>query len=494
MSTLKDLENVISMARRQAANTNGAELREVEELSAAVRRDPVDVQESIPGIIGEESEGDSDVRTTSVSMSGAENRLYQGDNLRLMKTLLEDDTVRGRIRMIYLDPPFYSKANYDAVVKVGKKNVRHPVYDDRWKAGLYYYLRQLTARLLLMRELLAEDGLIWLHLDWHVVHYAKVIMDEIFGESNFVNEIIWTYKSGGSSKRRFARKHDNILVYSKRPNRYQFFPLKEKSYNRELKPYHFKGVEEFRDETGWYTMVNMKDVWPIDMVGRTSAERTGYATQKPEQLLRRIIASSTKEGDLVADFFCGSGTLPAVAAKMGRRFLACDNESLAVESTLCRLSEIGCGVRVFAAEEKGKTETSRPRLEAEVRMVRKNKEFTGRKIVQLTLSGLREHRLARKMDRPSKDAVREAERSDPLELVGSWSVDYDFDGTVFRPDEIFIRRGDVLEIQTERIDDGTIGTILVRVVDVMGNVCYSSPAENSTEGCRPTENSTAESG
>ena len=106
-------------------------------------------------------------------------------------------------------------------------------------------------------------------------------------EKNFVNEIIWTYKSGGSSKKHFARKHDTILVYSKTDKYYLSLP-KEKSYNRGLKPYRFKGVEEFQDETGWYTMVNMKDVWNIDMVGRTSAERTGYATQKPEALLSSL--------------------------------------------------------------------------------------------------------------------------------------------------------------------------------------------------------------
>lgn len=103
-------------------------------------------------------------------------------------------------------------------------------------------------------------------------------MDEIFGEDNFVNEIIWHYKSGGSGKRHFSRKHDTILVYSK-TKKYYFLPDKEKSYNRGFKPYRFKGVKEYKDDMGWYTMVTMKDVWNVDMVGRTSSERTGYATQ-----------------------------------------------------------------------------------------------------------------------------------------------------------------------------------------------------------------------
>lgn len=223
-----------------------------------------------------------------------------------MKTLLDERQMAGKIQMIYIDPPFFSKSNYDAVVKAGDTNIKHLAYGDKWEKGLSEYLKMLAVRLYLMKDLLADDGLIWLHLDWHVVHYAKVIMDEVFGEKNFVNEIIWTYKSGGTSKKHFARKHDTILVYAK-SGKYRFYPLQEKSYNRQFKPYRFKGVKEYKDEAGWYTMVNMKDVWNIDMVGRTSAERTGYATQKPEQLLSRMIESCTREGDICADFFCGSG-------------------------------------------------------------------------------------------------------------------------------------------------------------------------------------------
>ena len=159
----------------------------------------------------------------------------------------------------------------------------------------------LCIRFYMMRDLLADEGCLWVHLDWHIVHYVKVLLDEIFGQKNFINEIIWNYKSGGSSKRHYARKHDTLLFYAKSP-KYYFEAQKEKSYNRGYKPYRFKGVREYRDETGWYTMVNMKDVWQIDMVGRTSAERTGYATQKPEALLTRILESCTREGDIVCDF------------------------------------------------------------------------------------------------------------------------------------------------------------------------------------------------
>ena len=126
----------------------------------------------------------------------------------------------GKINLIYIDPPFFSKAAYDAVINIkssdGKKkcSVKYFAYDDIWRRDMTGYLKMLCQRLLLMKELLAEDGTIWVHLDWHAVHYVKIFMDEIFGEDNFVNEIIWHYKSGGSGKRHFSRKHDTILVYS----------------------------------------------------------------------------------------------------------------------------------------------------------------------------------------------------------------------------------------------------------------------------------------
>lgn len=275
-------------------------------------------------------------------------RVFKGDNILLMGRLAVEEEKNkdypwSNFNLIYMDPPFFSQADYylskniKSSAKKGEKSEK--AYGDKWPKGRYEYLEMMTLRLIAAKELLSEEGLIWIHLDWHVVHYVKILMDEIFGEKNFVNEIIWQYKSGGSSKKRFSRKHDNILVYSKTAN-YKFFPQKEKSYNRNLKPYAFKNVEEFQDEKGWYTMVNMKDVWFMDMVGRTSGERTGYATQKPEALLERIIKASTEEGNLCGDFFSGSGTLASTALKLNRRFLVCDKGDEAVRVTVDRLKGI----------------------------------------------------------------------------------------------------------------------------------------------------------
>lgn len=268
-------------------------------------------------------------------------RLFFGDNQDVMKHLIKNEKLSGKIDQIYIDPPFFSKANYDAVIKVKdesgeEKRIKKRAYEDVWDEGMGEYLTMLGSRLMLMHDLISERGTIWVHLDWHGVHYVKVLLDEIFGEKNFINEIIWTYKSGGSSKSHFARKHDSILVYSKTPKYYIDVP-KEKSYNRDFKPYKFKGVAEYQDERGWYTMVNMKDVWQIDMVGRTSKERNGYATQKPEALLERIVLAGSKEGDLVADFFCGSATLAAVCEKNHRRWICSDSSEIAIESAKTRL-------------------------------------------------------------------------------------------------------------------------------------------------------------
>lgn len=273
----------------------------------------------------------------------SQNALVLGDNLAYMQGLLENG-YEGRFRLIYIDPPFFTKSKFNATIDLKdrtRKNhkIKHLAYDDTFERSLECYVENMTARLILMRKLLAEDGLIWVHLDWHSAHYMKLIMDEVFGTKNFQNEIIWQYKSGGSGKRHFSRKHDTILVYSKTAYYHLNVP-KEKSYNRGLKPYRFKGVKEYKDEYGWYTMVNMKDVWSIDMVGRTSAERNGYATQKPTELLRRIIEATTEEGDYCADFFCGSGTLPETAEALNRHWVGCDTEPLAISTTRKRLEAL----------------------------------------------------------------------------------------------------------------------------------------------------------
>lgn len=270
-----------------------------------------------------------------------DNIIYHGDNIDVIRDLL-DKGYRKKIDLIYIDPPFFTMENYNNKIQVlsnGEKiNIEYLAYKDTWKNGFKEYLEMLTVRLYLMHELLSDKGTIYVHIDFRSVHYIKIIMDYIFGQENFLNEIIWAYKSGGTSYKYFSRKHDNILVYTKSQN-YIFNPQKEKSYNRGFKPYRFKGVKEYEDELGWYTLVNLKDVWNIDMVGRTSRERVGYDTQKPEALLERIILSSSNEDSIIADFFAGSGTTLKVAERLNRRYIGSDMGNSSILTVKKRLAK-----------------------------------------------------------------------------------------------------------------------------------------------------------
>ena len=284
---------------------------------------------------------------------GGENLLLLGDNLSMMAALSNQigAGTRQPLNLIYMDPPYFTNRDPESRLRIkthsGDAYIKAQAFSDTWirrgvtlsrKEALSDYLSMLTPRIIAAKELLAEDGVFWLHLDRRAVHYARVMADIVFGEDdNLINEVIWFYKSGGSSTRRFANKHDTLLFYAKNKKKYKFFPQEEKSYNRGLKPYRFKGVKEYRDDHGWYTIVNMKDVWEIPMVGRTAGERTGYATQKPEALLERIILSCTEKGDTCLDPFCGSGTLAAVCKKYERNWISIDNNIEAIETTAKRL-------------------------------------------------------------------------------------------------------------------------------------------------------------
>ncbi|MGP1441419.1 MAG: DNA-methyltransferase [Anaerovoracaceae bacterium] len=271
--------------------------------------------------------------------------VIQCDNAAFLAAHIANGSSAACFDLIYCDPPFFTRGGFDASIKIVSEDgeeyrFRVGAYDDYSAVAMSDYLTELAFRIMLMRDVLSDTGSIFIHLDRHAVHATKLLMDEIFGDENFVNEIIWNYKSGGSTDKRFAHKHDTILFYS-RTKKYKFNPTKEKSYNRKLKKYSFSGVEEFRDELGWYTLVNTKDVWQIDMLGRSSGERLHYATQKPVALVKRIIEACSDEGDLCADFFSGSGTLAEASFLLKRRFVCVDTGSLAVENTVKRLLKSG---------------------------------------------------------------------------------------------------------------------------------------------------------
>ncbi|MBQ3322967.1 MAG: site-specific DNA-methyltransferase [Firmicutes bacterium] len=361
------------------------------------------------------------------------NTLAACDNLAYMEYLLKEKDMAGKIQLIYVDPPFFSNSKYQVSVrlesdKLGKSpTIRTGAYDDTWEDSLQQYLTMLGVRFYLMKELLADTGCLWVHLDWHSSHYMKILLDEIFGYDNFINEVAWTYKSGGASKRSFARKHDTLLFYCK-TSKYKFHPLKEKSYNRDLKPYRFKDVEEFEDDLGWYTMVNMKDVWTIDMVGRTSSERTGYATQKPEKLLERIVEACSDEGDLCADFFAGSGTPGVVCENMKRRWIMCDEGEVSVSNQIRRFMNAKMADdRRFDAFAVVRTEKDPD--EALSRLVRCGEEMGCLRIYDYVPDVL-------KLSDADEEIALQYLHDDSRSVIDFWSLDADYDGHVHRANEI----------------------------------------------------------
>ncbi len=250
----------------------------------------------------------------------ANRTLYHGDNLAFMRAMNSES-----VDLIATDPPFNKGRDFHATpdsLAAGAK------FQDRWSwerdvheewtdqiaddyphvlnviqgsrssygDDMGAFLCFMAVRLIAMRRLLKPTGSIYLHCDPTASHYLKELMDAVFGRRMFRNEIVWCYKSGGASpKRHFSKKHDLIYWYSKSKS-YVFSPQQEKSYNRGLKPYRFRGVAEYQDEIGWHTWVGMKDYWQIDMVGRTSKDRTGWPTQKPILLYMRMLEASSERG------------------------------------------------------------------------------------------------------------------------------------------------------------------------------------------------------
>ena len=283
------------------------------------------------------------------------NRLIYGDNLLAMAALLAGDehtpSLRGKVDLIYIDPPFRSKADYRTKVTLpGVELEQRPTvieqfaYSDTWSDGTASYLAMIVPRLVLMRELLADRGSIYVHLDWHVGHYVKLVMDEVLGRKNFQNEIIWHYSGWNKQlNSSFEKRHDTIFYYSKTPEPafgsfFEQWESKEEYVRKRKQKVHVdddgrefvlsdagggERVRRFLDEALRDGVV-VDDVWHLDKLNNSSNEAVGYNTQKPESLLERIVKASAPEDGIVADFNGGSGTTAAVAEKLGRRWITSD--------------------------------------------------------------------------------------------------------------------------------------------------------------------------
>ncbi len=249
--------------------------------------------------------------------------LLQGDAETTASAIREQT-----LDLIYLDPPFFTGRNFRA----GKN-----LFRDIWQGNLDSYIDWLTHRAQRMYPLLKPSGSFFLHLDWHAVHAAKVAMDRIYGRDNFINEIIWSYRTGGAGGRWLARKHDTILFYAKGSS-YKFHSTKERS-NLSHK-YGFSNAGVQTDEQGPYRLALMRDVWEIPALRGNSPERVQFPTQKPLPLLERIIELVTDPGDLVGDFLCGSGTTVIAALKTGRRVVGGDISEQALIQTQSRIQTL----------------------------------------------------------------------------------------------------------------------------------------------------------
>lgn len=274
-------------------------------------------------------------------MQGIENKVIEADNLSALKTIPD-----ASVQLIYIDPPFNTGRKQtrgasttrrsDSGGRVGFKGLRYETiretvlsYDDEFAD----YWAFLEPRLEEAWRILNNSGTLYLHLDYRESHYAKVLLDALFGRDCFLNEIIWAYDYGAKSKSRWPSKHDTILVYVKNPDAYYF-----DSTEVDREPYMAPGlVTPEKAERGKLPT----DVWWHTIVSTTGREKTGYPTQKPLGILRRIIQASSKEGDLVLDFFAGSGTTGAAAAELGRRFILIDQNPESIEVISARLAKQG---------------------------------------------------------------------------------------------------------------------------------------------------------
>lgn len=278
------------------------------------------------------------------------NKLFWGDNLQVLSHLLKE--YRGAVDLIYIDPPFDSAADYVRRVKLrGEKvgGVQHGLLEEKQYTDIWEkdeYLQFMYERLLLMKELLSDKGIIYLHCDWHKSSYLRLILNEVFGEENFRNEIIWQYFVSGKYPNKFAKDHDNIYVYSKTKNATFNYEKQidknlyyEKHYNKDVITKDGKEYYEYNGELRTFEK-QVTETWHINKIKRDGKEIIGYPTQKPEELLERIIRASSNEGDVVADFFVGSGTTCAVAQKLGRNWIGCDINIGSIQTTTKRLNQI----------------------------------------------------------------------------------------------------------------------------------------------------------
>ncbi len=349
MSIIEQLPKVVSEGRREAnrlleglSDNTRITLQTNELVIPSKDSNYRDLFEELKlqGALGEQKQDLSDISW--------KNRLAYGDNLLVMQSLLAGDptsglpSMRGKIDLIYIDPPYDSKADYRTKIELPGASldskptvVEQFAYADTWSGelggekvtGTIAYMRYMYARLVLMKELLSDSGSIFVHIDWHVGHYMKILLDEVFGKENFRNDISWCYTGPSAAKNAFPRKHDTILFYAK-SNESKFYG----DYIKHKSGVHNTGQVFGSDEENPEKIQEiqergkMVEDWWVDIytTDRVRSEMLGYSTQKPTKLLERIIKSTTDEADIIFDCFGGSGTTASVAESLNRKWITSD--------------------------------------------------------------------------------------------------------------------------------------------------------------------------
>lgn len=284
--------------------------------------------------------------------------VHCGDNLPFMAALPD-----GCCDLVYIDPPFFTGRRRALSKSVERRPAASPheppdraerprgarraaaAYDDTWPEGIGDYLAFLRPRLEQCRRLLPVHGTLYVHADWRAAHHVRIELDRLFGPSNFLNEIIWHYRTGGVSRRWFSRKHDTILAYARRRGRHVFHVMRDGAFRTDGlrlgadgRPYKStrRGPIYFHPDGP-----ALADVWDLPFLSTVSRERAGWPTQKPVALLERVIRASSDPGAVVGDFFCGSGTTLVAAGRLGRRWIGCDAAPAACAIARKRLRTLG---------------------------------------------------------------------------------------------------------------------------------------------------------
>lgn len=349
-----------------------------------------------------------EVTPALVEVAGAEaarGKLIRGDNRAVMRAL--EAELRGAVDLVYIDPPFGTGQRFALTRRGAGDDAEVRAYDDR--LDLAEYLSTMLDQLQRIRALLSERGTVFVHCDWHVSHYLRCLLDEVFGASCFKNEIVWRYRRWPAKTRVFQRMHDVIFWYGRSPgDPHTFHPHYEPlsastlaTFGTKRQVADFSSGRRKPSQTDEETRgAPLSDVWDIGIIAPIARERVGYPTQKPEALLRRILEVASNPGDLVADFFCGSGTTLAVAAKLGRRFVGCDVSASAIHATRKRLLSAGAPFTLHDVEGAAQ-EAPPPAVEVQVERA----DLIGG--VRVTLTG----------DAASLDY---------------WAIDWEHEGGVFR--------------------------------------------------------------